>query len=99
MIVTSYKAKKNDDETVTFPNLQCWDPLTEVAIIAAQYRNRRVSCRVKIKDLKKKFRFFPDLPMQVVSKYRLEIETAARKLIDRKEFQDDGSILIKYQDL
>ena len=99
MIVTSYKAKKNDDENVAFPNLQCWNPQTEVATVAAQYRGRRVSCRVKIIDLKKKFRFFPDQPMQVVTKYRMEIEAAARKLIAKNEFQDDGSILIKYQDL
>ena len=99
MIVTGYKAKKTDDESVTFPNLQCWNPLTEIATIAAQYRGRRVSCRVKINDLKKKYHFFPDLPMQLVTKYRKEIETAARKLIDKKEFQDDGSILIKYADL
>lgn len=99
MIVTSYNGKKSNDETVTFPNLQCWNPLTEIAIIAAQYQGRRVSCRVKIQDLKKKFHFFPDQPMQVVTKYRMEIEAAAKKLINRKEFQDDGSILINYRDL
>jgi len=99
MIVTSYKPKNTDDENVTFPNLQCWNPQTEVATIAAQYRGRRVSCRVKIIDLRKKFRFFPDQPMHLVTKYRMEIETAARKLIAKKDFQDDGSILINYRDL
>lgn len=99
MIVTSYKAKKSEDESVTFPKLQCWNPMTETATIAAQYRGRRVSCRVKFKDLKKKFRRSPDQPMQLVTECREEIETAARKLIGKKEFQNDGSILINYQDL
>ena len=99
MIVTGYKAKKTDDETVTFPNLQCWNPTTEVAIIAAQYRNRRVSCRVKMKDLEKKFRCNSEQPMQLVTKYRSQIEAAAKKLIDRKEFEEDGSIMIRYKDL
>lgn len=99
MIVTSYKARKSDDENVTFPNLQCWNPVTEVATIAAQYKGRRVSCRVKINDLKKKFRFFPDQPMQLVTKHRGEIEKAARKLIEKNEFEEDGSIKINYRDL
>ena len=99
MIVNSYKAKQTDDETVSFPHLQCWNPTTETAIIAAQYRGRRVSCRVKIIDLRKKFHYFPDQPMELVTKYRVEIEQAARKLIERKEFQEDGSIKIKYKDL
>ena len=99
MIVSNYKSKKAGDETITFPNLQCWNPETEVATIAAQYRGRRVSCRVGINDLKKKFHFFPDLPMELVTNFRGEIEKAARKLIERNEFQEDGSIKINYRDL
>ena len=37
--------------------------------------------------------------MQLVTNYRMEIETAARKLIEKNEFQDDGSIAIEYKDL
>lgn len=99
MIVSSNKSKKSDDETVTFPNLQCWNPMTEIATIAAQYRGRRVSCRVKVSDLKKKFNISPEQPMQLVTDHRMEIETAARKLIEKKKFQGDGSILINYRDL
>lgn len=99
MIVNSYKAKKTDDETITFPRLQCWNPLTETATIAAQYRGKRVSCRVRIVDLRKKFRFFPDQPMELVSIHRDEIEQAARKLIEQNEFEADGSIKINYKDL
>ena len=99
MNIHSYKSKKEDDGTITFPQLQCWNPLTEMATIAAQYKGRRVSCKVRINDLKKKYHFFPDQPMQLVTNYRHEIETAAKKLIESNEFQDDGSIIIKYKDL
>jgi hypothetical protein len=99
MNVHSYNSKKPNDGTISFPNLQCWNPLTEVATIAAQYRGKRVSCRIKIKDLRRKFHYFPDLPMQLVTMFRTEIETAARKLIEKNEFRDDGSILINYKDL
>ncbi|MBF8269494.1 MAG: hypothetical protein HW386_1203 [Gammaproteobacteria bacterium] len=99
MNIHSYKPKKGDDGTITFPQLQCWNPLTEVATIAAEYRGKRISCRIKVNDLRKKFHYFPDLPMQLVTIYRAEIEGAAKKLIEKNEFLDDGSIIIKYKDL
>jgi len=93
------KTKKQGDGTVSFPALQCWNPVTRVATIAAEVDGRRVSCRIEIKDLKKKFHIFPDEPMQSVTRYRNEIETAARRLIEKTDFEEDGSIMIKYSDL
>jgi len=40
-----------------------------------------------------------DEPMQSVTNYRAEIESAARKMIENKEFEEDGSIMINYEDL
>ena len=37
--------------------------------------------------------------MQSVTNYRVEIENAARKLIDKMDYEDDGSIMINYTDL
>jgi hypothetical protein len=37
--------------------------------------------------------------MQAVTRYRFAIEAAARKLIESKKFEQDGSILIGYSDL
>jgi len=99
MNVLIHKRNKPGDGSITFPALQCWNPVTKMATIAAQYSGRRVSCRIKINDLKKKFYFFPDQPMQLVTNYRTEIENAARKLIEKNNFEDDGSIMIKYSDL
>ena len=99
MIPPVNRKKQSSDGIITFPALQCWNPVTNVATIAAEVDGRRISCRVKIKDLRKKFRFYPNEPMQAVSRYRAEIETAARNLIDDMKFEDDGSIMILYNDL
>ena len=99
MKVPTHKLNKTDDGSISFPHLQCWNPVTKVATIAAEVGGRRVSCRIKIDDLRKKFHIFPDEPMQSVTNYRVEIESAARKLIDKMDYEDDGSIMINYADL
>ncbi len=88
MNVRIQKSNKSDDGSILFPSLQCWNPVTKVATIAAEVGGRRVSCRIKIDDLRKKFHIFPDEPMQSVTTYRMEIESAARKLIDKKKFEE-----------
>jgi hypothetical protein len=37
--------------------------------------------------------------MELVTQYRTEIESAARRLIDKKAFEKDGSIMISSKDL
>ena len=99
MNVPIHNINKTDDGSISFPHLQCWNPVTKVATIAAEVGGKRVSCRIRIDDLRKKFHVFPDEPMQSVTNYRTEIESAARKLIDKMDFEDDGSIMINYTDL
>ena len=99
MNVTIHKTNKTDDGSISFPHLQCWNPVTKVATIAAEVGGRRVSCRIKIDDLRKKFHVCPEEPMQSVTNYRTEIESAARKLIDKMDFEEDGSIMVNYTDL
>lgn len=99
MNVPKQKMSKTDDGKISFPNLQCWNPDTKIATIAAEVNGGRVTCRIKIDHLVKKFKISPDDPMQSVTTYRVEIEKAARALIDKKSYEDDGSIMIKYTDL
>jgi len=99
MNVLIHKRNKRDDGIISFPPLQCWNPVTKTATIAAVVSGGRVSCRVRIDDLRKKFRIFEGEPMQAVTNFRTEIETAARGLIEKKDFEDDGSIMIRYKDL
>jgi hypothetical protein len=99
MNVLIHRRNKRDDGIISFPPLQCWNPVTKVATIAAVVSGGRVSCRVRISDLKKKYHIFAGEPMQTVTNFRTEIETAARILIEKKDFEEDGSIMIRYKDL
>ncbi len=99
MNVPIHKTNKTDDGSISFPHLQCWNPVTKTATIAAEVGGTRVSCRIKIDDLRKKFHIFPDEPMQSVTNYRTEIESAVRKLIEKNDFEEDGSIMVGYKDL
>jgi hypothetical protein len=99
MNVVIQKRSKSEDEGVSFPVLQCWNPVTRVATIAAEFAGRRVSCRIKIADLNRKYKITTDEPMQSVTNYRTEIENAIRELIKKKSFEEDGSIMINYDDL
>jgi hypothetical protein len=98
-IVIKPKSNKTDNDGISFPALQCWNPVTEVATIAADVSGRRVSCRISIEDLIKKFQVSSNNPMQSVTQYRTEIESAAKDLIAKKDFEEDGSVTINYKDL
>ena len=99
MNVVIQKRNKSTEEGVSFPALQCWNPVTKVATLAAEYSGRRVSCRIKIADLNKKYKITTDEPMQSITNYRTEIESVIRELISKKSFEEDGSIMISYDDL
>lgn len=49
--------------------------------------------------LKRKFSIFADEPMKAITENRAKIEAAARKLIEGKTFEKDGSINIQFKDL
>ena len=84
---------------ITFPILQCWNPITKVATIAAQVDGKRVSCRISYAALRKKFHASEDFPLQSIVENRPVIEIAARKLIESKSYEQDGSIVIQFKDL
>lgn len=73
--------------------------MTKVATIAAQVDGKRVSCRISSAALQKKFFASADAPMKAVTENRSQIETAARKLIENKAYEEDGSIVIQFKDL
>ena len=94
-----HKQKKAGDGSISFPGLHCWNPETEVVTIAAQVSGNRVSCRISFADIESKFQMLSETPLKTVASYRKEIENAARKLIENKNYEKDGSIKICYKDL
>jgi len=73
--------------------------MTTVATIAAEVNKRRILCRISLDVLRKKFKASADEPMVAVAENRLLLQDAARKLIDSKAFEEDGSIIIRQREL
>ena len=99
MKLTGGRTRKTDDNEISFPLLESWNPMTNVATIAAQVGGKRVLCRISLEVLKKKFRASASEPMQSVSKNRARIRSAARMLIESESYEEDGSILIRHGDI
>lgn len=101
MHLTRYQtpAKEGDSEEISFPILECWNPMTKVATIAAEVNKRRVLCRVSLAVLQKRFHTSVDDPMRTVAENRSTLRAAARKLIEKQAFEEDGSIVLRNKDI
>ena len=98
MYLTRYKTSSSDEPSISFPLLECWNPMTKVATIAAQVDQRRVLCRISMGLLQKKFHASTDEPMRAVAENRSVIQAKARMLIEKEAFEEDGSIMIRSKD-
>jgi len=98
MQLSRRRTVSDEDSTVSFPRLECWNPMTKVATIAAELNKRRILCRISLDVLRKKFKASPEAPMEAVAANRAALQEAARKLIEAKAFEEDGSIVIRQRD-
>ena len=96
---TRYRTTDSGETEIRFPLLECWNPLTKVATIAAQVNDRRVLCRISIEILQERFRASATEPMLAVRENRPTIEAAAKKRIENAAYEQDGSILIRDKDI
>ena len=99
MKLTRHKTAISGDAGISFPRLECWNGVAKMATIAAQVNKQRVLCRISQKTLKDRFGASSEQPMQSVAQHRIAIQAAARKLIENKAYEEDGSILIQARDL
>jgi hypothetical protein len=79
--------------------LECWNPMTKVATIAAEVDKRRVLCTISMEVLQKKFHASTDEPMRAVAENRSVLQAKARMLIENKAFEEDSSIIIRMKDI
>lgn len=79
--------------------LECWNPMTKVATIAAQVDGERVLCKISMEILQEKFQASADEPMVAVAQNRSTIQAAARKLLESKAHEQDGYVTIGRADL
>jgi hypothetical protein len=96
---TRYRTTASGETEIRFPLLECWNPLTKVATIAAQVDDRRVLCRISIEVLQERFRASATEPMLAVRENRPAIEAAAKKRIEIAAYEQDGSIVIRDRDI
>ena len=94
-----YRTTASSETDIRFPLLECWNPLTKVATIAAQVNDRRVLCRISIDILQERFRASAAEPMLAVKANRPAIEAAAKKRIENSAYEQDGSIVIRDKDI
>ena len=84
---------------ISFPRLECWNDMTKMATVVADVDKKRVLCRISSESLRIKFGASDDKLMQSVVQHRMAIQEAATRLIDRDDYEADGSVLIKTADL
>lgn len=83
---------------ISFPQLECWSPITESATFAAEVDGRRVLCRIDAATLLQRNPEFAE-PMVALARNRTTFQTAARRIIEREAFEQDGSVVIREADL
>jgi hypothetical protein len=84
---------------ISFPRLECWNNMTKMATVVADVDKKRVLCRISSESLRVKFGAMDDKLMQSVVQHRVAIQEAAKRLIERDDYEADGSVLIKTADL
>ncbi len=99
MYLTPLKTSSSDESGISFPMLECWNPMTKMASIAAQVDERRVLCRISMEVLQKKFHASAEEPMRAVAENRSVLQAKARMLIENEAFEEDGSIIIRLKDI
>ncbi len=93
------KGSSLDEPQIGFPLVECWNPITHVATLAAEVNKKRVLCRISAELLVKRFRASPEQPMRAVAENRTALQAAARTLIENGAYEQDGSIMIRQRDL
>lgn len=99
MKLTRNKNTAKTENKITFPLLQCWNPMTSVVTIAAQVNGERVLCKISSEILHAVFPKTAKDTMGIVTANRSQIESAARTLIQNNSFNADGFIIINSTDL
>jgi Protein of unknown function (DUF1488) len=97
--MVSLQPSKPGDIVISFPRLECWNNMTRMATVVADVNTNRVLCRISSDSLKVKFGASEDKLMQSVVQHRVAIQEAAKRLIERDDYQADGSVLIQTADL
>ncbi len=92
------KSSNSAGSKISFPKLESWNPLHEVATIAIEVDKKRVLCRIPKEVLRLVCSDKALDPMNILKDNRALFESKAVKLIEDKSFEEDGSIKISKAD-
>lgn len=99
MKFTQQKTKTTDGTKITFTKMESWNPLHEVATMAIDVNKDRVLCRISKEVLMSISSDKKADPMRILADNRTLFQNKAKKLIEQKTFESDGSIAIKISDM
>jgi hypothetical protein len=71
----------------------------KVVWFSAIVDEKRIDCGISMEALADHFSGFYDDPLPIFKAHRERIQEAATKLISRRRFEDDGTVLIRSADL
>ncbi len=97
MNLTENRHRWPKEKGLEFPLLECWNPMTQTALIVAQVGGCRVMCNIPLDLLYKRFGD-EESPMKLVTRNRPALEAAAYRVIESGRFESDGSILLETKD-
>lgn len=83
---------------ILFPAVEAWDGNRYVISFPADVNNQRICCAVSWEALQDHFGGNDIPPLDAFRAKRSAIEGVAERLINRRRFEQDGSILIRSQD-
>jgi hypothetical protein len=99
MYLPGYRNPSRQSKDLYFPRLESWNPVSKTGTVAVQVNKKRVLCRISFELLQKKFRATVENPLQAMKDNRTAIEAAIQKLVEKGNYQADGSIIIRAADL
>jgi hypothetical protein len=71
----------------------------KVVWFSAIVDEKRIDCGVSIEALRDHFGAYYDDPLPAFKAHRARIQEAATRLITRRRFEDDGTVIIRSADL
>lgn len=94
-----YKSNITKGSKISFPKLESWNPMLNVATIAVDVDKTRVLCRIS-RDVLRLFCTDKAVdPMLILKDNRSVFEDKALQMIEDKAFEKDGSLVIREADI
>ena len=94
-----YKTSTSKGSKISFPKLESWNPMLKVATIAIDMDKTRILCRISKEVLRSFCNDKTADPMNILKKHRSVFEQNALKLIEKKAYEKDGSLVIRKADI